>query len=52
MKSQSPLITLRDLAQDAVEQAAQQLGQYGRRSGRQSSSCRCCSTIRTNTARS
>jgi len=27
MKSQSPLITLRDLAQDAVEQAAQQLGQ-------------------------
>ncbi|MND53627.1 Flagellar FliJ protein [compost metagenome] len=27
MKSQSPLITLRDLAQDAVEQATQQLGQ-------------------------
>ncbi|CAI0751580.1 flagellar export protein FliJ [Serratia entomophila] len=27
MKSQSPLITLRDLAQDAVEQAAQRLGQ-------------------------
>jgi flagellar FliJ protein len=27
MKPQSPLITLRDLAQDAVEQATQQLGQ-------------------------
>jgi flagellar FliJ protein len=27
MKPQSPLIILRDLAQDAVEQAAQQLGQ-------------------------
>ncbi|CAI0790045.1 Flagellar fliJ protein [Serratia quinivorans] len=27
MKSQSPLITLRDLAQEAVEQATQQLGQ-------------------------
>ncbi|WP_426505167.1 flagellar export protein FliJ [Serratia proteamaculans] len=27
MKPQSPLITLRDLAQDAVEQAKQQLGQ-------------------------
>lgn len=30
MKSQSPLITLRDLAQDAVEQATQQLGQVRR----------------------
>ena len=27
MKAQSPLITLRNLAQEAVEQAAQRLGQ-------------------------
>lgn len=27
MKSDSPLLTLRDLAQEAVEQATQQLGQ-------------------------